>query len=142
MPKNLTKKTKRKLSSKRTARTSSRSRSRTFPYVIENGKPAFVLVPIDEYEQLVKDALVSDAVNQIQRGDDDFVDADDLALELAGGRLAQARKAKGMTQKQLGDKLKLPQSQISRIERNADHSTVRTLKRVAKALGVDVSTLV
>ena len=141
MPKNLTSKTKKKLNGKRPARASSRSSSKTHPYVVENGKPAYVLIPIDEYEQLVKDALISDAVNQIQQSDDDFVDADELALELASGRIAQARKAKGMTQKQLGNKLKLPQSQISRIERNADRSTVRTLKRVARALGVDVGSL-
>ena len=66
----------------------------------------------------------------------------DFALELAAERIAKARKAKGLTQKQLGEKLNLPQSQISRIERNPDRTTVRTLKRIARALGVDVSSLV
>jgi transcriptional regulator with XRE-family HTH domain len=45
-------------------------------------------------------------------------------------------------QKQLTAKLKMPQSQISRIERNPNHTTVRTLKRIAKALGVEVSALI
>ncbi len=70
-----------------------------------------------------------------------WVDADQFALELAGQRIARARKAAGLTQKQLGDRLKLPQSQISRIERNPDHTTVRTIRKLAQALGVDVSAL-
>jgi len=86
--------------------------------------------------------MVQHAIAQIESGDNDFVDADDFALELAAERIAKARKAKGFTQKQLGEKLNLPQSQISRIERNPDRTTVRTLKRIARALGVDVSALV
>ena len=70
-----------------------------------------------------------------------WVDADDLALDLAADRIAKARKAAGLTQKQLADKLGLPQSQISRIERNPDRTTVRTLRRLAQALNVDVSKL-
>ncbi len=101
-----------------------------------------MLVPIDEYERLIKIDMVQDTVAQIERGDDDFVDADDFALELAAERIAAARKAKGLTQKQLGERLNLPQSQISRIERNPDRSTVRTLKRIARALGVDVGVLI
>jgi ribosome-binding protein aMBF1 (putative translation factor) len=111
-------------------------------YVVENGRPAYVLVPVDEYERMVKASMIDSAVQKL--GDDgvEWVDADVLRVELAGERVAAARKAAGLTQKQLGAKLKLPQSQISRIERNPDHTTVRTLKRVARALGVDVSALV
>ncbi|HKQ47016.1 MAG TPA: helix-turn-helix transcriptional regulator [Phycisphaerae bacterium] len=56
--------------------------------------------------------------------------------------IAKARKAAGLTQAELAARLKLPQSQISRIERNPDRTTIRTLKRIAKSLGVDVSALV
>ena len=113
-----------------------------YPYVIEDGKPTYVLVPLEEYEGLVKASMVERAVAQIEGGNEDLVDADQVALELAAERVARARKAAGLTQKQLGAKLKLPQSQISRIERNPDHTTLRTLKRVARALGVDVRALV
>ncbi len=111
-------------------------------YVIENGRPKYVLVPVDEYEQLIKADMVKQAVKQIESKDDDFVDADDLALQIAGDRIARARKSAGLTQQQLAKKLNIPQSQISRIERNPDHTTIRTLKRVAKALKVDVRALV
>ncbi|HSW44699.1 MAG TPA: helix-turn-helix transcriptional regulator [Phycisphaerae bacterium] len=36
----------------------------------------------------------------------------------------------------------MPQSQISRIERNPDHTSVNTLKRIARALDVDVRHLI
>ena len=121
---------------------SPRRNTQEHSYIVENGRTAYVLVPIDEYEELIKTRMVQHAIAQIESSDNDFVDADDFALELAAERIAKARKAKGLTQKQLGAKLNLPQSQISRIERNPDRTTVRTLKRIARALGVDVSSLV
>lgn len=111
-------------------------------YVVENGEPAYVLVPIDEYEKLIEASMAAEAVAQIERGDDDFVDADEFFRQIAGERIANARKAAGLSQTALGAKLGVPQSQISRIERNPDRTTVRTLKRIAKALGIEVSALV
>ncbi len=102
---------------------------------------AFVLVPIDEYERLTSGGMLASALDRLS-DDEGVVDADALALELVGQRIAKARKAAGLTQVLLGKKLNLPQSQISRIERNPDRTTVRTLKRIARALGVSVSALV
>ncbi|MFH0983018.1 MAG: helix-turn-helix transcriptional regulator [Planctomycetota bacterium] len=90
----------------------------------------------------MKADLAHCAVNKLHDPDTAWVDADVLARRLAAERIVAARKAAGLTQKQLGEKLKLPQSQISRIERRPDHTTVRTLKRIARALGVDVSALI
>jgi ribosome-binding protein aMBF1 (putative translation factor) len=91
---------------------------------------------------MVKADMAGAAIAKLKDDKAEWVDADALRLELAGERIAKARKAAGLTQKQLGARLKLPQSQISRIERNPDRTTVRTLKRIAKALGADVSALV
>lgn len=130
-------------SSRRTAptrlRQSATSKNR---YVIENGEPIYVMVPVDEYEKLIKADMVKHAVMQIDSKEDDFVDANDVALQIAGDRISRARKNAGLTQLQLAKKLRIPQSQISRIERNPNHTTIRTLKRVAKALNVDVRSLV
>lgn len=91
----------------------------------------------------VKSAMIHSAVSKLERATDaDWVDAGAFGLELAAERIAEARKAAKLTQKQLGDKLGLPQSQISRIERNPDRTTVRTLKRIARALKVDLGALV
>jgi ribosome-binding protein aMBF1 (putative translation factor) len=91
---------------------------------------------------MVKANMMDHTVSRLDDPEDQWVDADELRVELAAERIAAARKAAGLTQKQLGEKLNLPQSQISRIERKPDHTTVRTLKRIAKALGVDVRALI
>ena len=113
-----------------------------YPYVVENGEPAYVLVPTEEYERMVKAEMARDAEKILEDPNVEWVDADEFALQLAADRIARARKAKNLTQKQLAQRLKVPQSQISRIERNPDRTTVRTLKRIARALGVDVSALI
>ena len=109
---------------------------------MQDGEPTHVVVPIAQYEELLKASMVESAVTKLQDENVQWVDADDLGLELAAERIVAARKAAGLTQKQLGDKLGLPQSQISRIERNPDHTTVRTLKKIARALSADISALV
>ncbi len=108
---------------------------------MEDDQPTHVLVPIGEYEDLLKARMVEQATSKLREKNVGWVDAQALGRQLAAERIAQARKAKGVTQKQLGERLGLPQSQISRIERNPDRTTVRTLKRIAKALGVDVRAL-
>ena len=163
MPKNHTKSTKQRKSTRKTvaqkghknergskpkrnagARTTDRgaTAAASFPYVMKGGKPAYVLVPVAEYEELVKARLAAGALAKMNDDDDTaWVNADDLALEFAAQRIAVARKAAGFTQKALGEKLNIPQSQISRIERKPDHTTVRTLKKIARALKVDVRSL-
>ena len=111
-------------------------------FVVENGRPTFALIPYEEYEQLLISSMAESAIAVLEDPNTKWIDADELALQLAGEKIAKARKAAGLTQKQLGEKLKLPQSQISRIERNPDRTTVRTLKRIAKALKVDIRSLV
>ena len=111
-------------------------------YLVRDGDTTHVLVPIEEYERLVKAETVDRILAKLEDPKTEWVDADDLAIEFATESVVKARKAAGLTQKQLADRLGVPQSQISRIERNPDRTTVRTLKRIAKALRVDVSALI
>ncbi len=98
---------------------------------------------MDEYERLVKSEMALQAIAQIENEKPgDLIGAEELGRELARDAIVKARKAAGLTQVQLAKKLKMPQSQISRIERNPDRTTVRTLKRIAKALKVDVGKLI
>lgn len=53
-----------------------------------------------------------------------------------------ARKKARITHKLVGEKIGVPQPTISRIERKPDRTTVRTLKRIAEALSVDVNVYV
>jgi ribosome-binding protein aMBF1 (putative translation factor) len=118
------------------------SKSGEYACVVQEGQVAYVLVPVDEYERLIKADMVRSAVKKLDDPKTKWVDADEVALELAGQRIAQARKKAGLTQKQLADKLSIPQSQVSRIERHPDHTTVRTLKKIARALKVNVTALI
>ena len=123
-------------------RTSRRPRAASLAYVVENDRQTHVLLPVEEYDRLCLSAEVQKLTAKLEDPKAEWVDADAFVLQLAGSRIAEARKARRLTQKALGKKLGLPQSQISRIERNPDHTTVRTLKRIAHPLGVNVSALV
>lgn len=109
---------------------------------MRGGENTHVLVPIEEYERLVKAETVDKLLAKLEDPKTEWVDAGDFAIELATESVVKARKAAGLTQAQLAKKLGMPQSQISRIERNPDRTTVRTLKKIAKALRVDVSALI
>lgn len=90
---------------------------------------------------MIREAL-RDANRVIERSKpDDWVDADEILHELAKSRIAEVREKRGLTQRELGKRLGVPQSQVSRLERNPDSSTLRQLKRVAEALGVAVTDL-
>ncbi len=112
-------------------------------YLLHDGEPTHVVLPVDVYERLVKSEMALHTIAATEnRNDDDWIDAQDFGIELARDAVVQARKAAGLTQAQLAKKLGMPQSQISRIERNPDRTTVRTLKKIAKALRVDVRAFV
>ena len=110
--------------------------------VYESGRPKHVLVPVEQYERLEAEARNARMLAKFRDPATKWSPTDELGLKLAGNRIAVARKAKSLTQKQLAAKLKLPQSMISRIERNPDRSTLKTLKKIAAALGVDIKALV
>lgn len=114
-------------------------------HIVSGDRVTHVILAIEEYERLVKRGLELDAIAQRQgesRGDaTQWKDHRDLAAEIAGDAIALARKAKGLTQKQLAAKLNMPQSQISRIERHPDRTTIRSIQRIADALGVNVAML-
>ena len=106
-------------------------------------KVTHVVLPIDEYEELIATQMAHEVIASMEDDDNvEWIDFEDFAAQLAADRIVEARKARKMTQKALAAKLGVPQSQISRIERNPDRTTVRTLKKIAKALGVDVSALI
>jgi len=110
-------------------------------YVMRNNRPTHVLVPIDEYQELVNGAEVQQVVARLEDPTTQWVPARTAAVEFAGSWIAAARQRAGLTQKQLAERVGVPQSQISRIEKHPDHTTLRTMKRIAAALGLDVAAL-
>ena len=110
--------------------------------VVLDDDTTYVMLPLADYERLMEIVEAHELVDRLEDPKTEWIDFDDYKLQLAGGKIAAARKASNLTQIQLAKKLGVPQSQISRIERNPDQTTVRTLKRIAKAIGVDVKMLV
>lgn len=68
----------------------------------------------------------------------EWFDAADVLRECSMRQLASARKAKGITQKELGEKLGVPQSRVSTIERHPERVSADMLAKIARVLGVRV----
>ncbi len=111
-------------------------------YVMQNGHVSHVLMPIEEYQRIRAEQLARETASVLRDPKAKWYTVEEVALRLAGSRIEKARKAAGLTQKALAQKMGVPQSQISRIESNPDRSTVRTIRRIAAALGVDVRSLI
>lgn len=95
---------------------------------------------VDESEEMVKANMAQSAVEKLRHTPEDaWVDAGVFGLQLAGERIAEARKRAGLTQQQLAGQLSVPRSQISQIECKPNRSTARTLKKIARVLKVDVA---
>jgi ribosome-binding protein aMBF1 (putative translation factor) len=62
--------------------------------------------------------------------------------EFIVNRIAERRKARGLTQKELARRLKLRPSTISRMESRRANLTLATLRKIAKALGCSVPELI
>lgn len=65
-------------------------------------------------------------------------DADDKAI---GKAIVRLRKAAKMTQEDLAGEAEIDRSYLSEIESGYKNITVRTLRKIAKALDIKVSTL-
>ena len=59
-------------------------------------------------------------------------------IEQAGNLIKEARKSKGLTQKELGEKLGIGESRVSKYESGKENPTLATLQKIADALGVDL----
>ena len=114
----------------------------------KTGEPAFAVVPIDEYAALVAQAEeredVVDAYEGLQylRGGGETFPAEVIdAIGLHGQNPVKVyREYRGLSQTQLADKAGLRQASVSEAERGAA-ATVATLRKLAKALGVDFEQL-
>lgn len=66
---------------------------------------------------------------------------DRVTLELLPQSIREYRLRNHLTQDQLGQRLGVQKSQISKLERNSSNVTLDTLRRVFKALNVEVKIL-
>ncbi|MFH0796284.1 MAG: helix-turn-helix transcriptional regulator [Candidatus Omnitrophota bacterium] len=64
----------------------------------------------------------------------------DRFLKELGDMFRASRKKMGLTQKELAERLNIAQQVISRLERGASNSSIKTLQRIARALGAELRT--
>ncbi len=103
------------------------------------GRETHAVIPFDDYVYLVALQAARDALPMLTDPNYEWITTEEMLTEFAAPRIAAAREKKGLTQKQLGAKLGMPQSQVSRMEKHPGSVTYRTLQRVAKALGIKVT---
>lgn len=65
-----------------------------------------------------------------------------IFIKSVGKKLKEKRLLKGFSQELLAHEADIPPNQISRIERGEINTTIGTLFKICKALGIEVSELV
>jgi len=109
----------------------------TKPQTIEyNGKPAFVILPWEEYQGLIK--------NQIDPDESDIEFPHEVvAANVMGDSLIKAwREYKSLTQAELADMAGITQSALARMERPDTTPRRSSLKKLADAMGIAVEQLI
>ena len=111
----------------------------------QNGKPAFAVLPIDEYERLLEVADEAAGVRAFDayKATRPETFPDEVASRLLNGEhpVKVFREHRGMTQTQLAESAGLRQAYVSQIEAGSRIGTVDVLKRIAEALRVDLEDL-
>jgi DNA-binding XRE family transcriptional regulator len=102
-----------------------------------------VVLPLAEFEALRDAADHATAMAAVARGEEErLTSAEALALAEAVTPLAFWRRKRGLTQAVVADRASISQSTLAGMENGARVGTVAVLKRVAKALGVQIDDLV
>ena len=111
----------------------------------KTGEPAFAVVPVADYEQLVADSeMLADvaAYDAATAADEESFPIGLLDRILAGdNRVRIYREHRKMTQSALAKAANLRQATISQIENGGRTGTVGALSRLARALDVDLENL-
>jgi ribosome-binding protein aMBF1 (putative translation factor) len=111
------------------------NRPTEYQTISHDGRPAFVLIPVAEFERL-RPLLERDAVR------DGIPQAVVEANVLRDVPLVRAwREHLGLTQETVAERAGMKQPALARLERGESRPRTATLKRLAEALGVTVAQL-
>ncbi|MBT4131068.1 MAG: type II toxin-antitoxin system prevent-host-death family antitoxin [Candidatus Marinimicrobia bacterium] len=107
-------------------------RATEYQTINHNGKPAFVLVPVDDYERIrpmleIRETIPHEVVEQNVLHDVPLIKA--------------WREHLDMTQEELAEKAGMKQPALARLERGDGKPRTATLKRLADAMGIAVEAL-
>jgi ribosome-binding protein aMBF1 (putative translation factor) len=121
------------------------------PIIQSHGVATHVVVPIEEYRALVAassggamsmqaptaaptDAEVDAAIAVWNNPSTQWHDADAILREILTNGVASARKARGLSQADLGAALSASQSSVSRLEKNTEAASIGQLRQIAAML--------
>lgn len=120
------------------------------PQIIKkDGKPEYAVIPYDEYRRLVEDAEMLaevrgfDAARQaLATGEEELVPAEVVDRLLDGDNPVRVwREHRGLSAADLAKACGVTAAAISQIESGKRKSSVSLLKKIARALKVDLDTL-
>lgn len=115
-----------------------------------NGKPAFAVLPIDEYRallELVEDARDASALNRAAKRyakqEDETIPALVVDRLLAGEAPVRVwREHRGLTAAMLAELIDVTPAHISKLETGKGEPSIALLRKLAAALDVDLDLLV
>ncbi|MDQ3189902.1 MAG: helix-turn-helix domain-containing protein [Pseudomonadota bacterium] len=115
-----------------------------------NGKPAFAVLPIDEYRallELVEDAqdaaVLTRAAKRYARGEEETIPAAVVDRLLAGEAPIRVwREHRGLSAAMLSEMIGVTPAHISKLETGKGEPSLALLRRLATALGVDPDLLI
>jgi DNA-binding XRE family transcriptional regulator len=106
------------------------------PQIIkQNGKPAFAVIPWNDYQELLHNRIESD-------DSDVWFPNEVVKANVRGDSLIKAwREYLKLTQSELAAKAGMKQSALARLENNTVNPRKSTLLNLAKAMGISVEQL-
>ncbi len=109
----------------------------TDPQIItQNGKPAFAVIPWNEYQELIHKQIEPDEA-------DVWFPNEVVKANVRGDCLIKAwREYFKLTQAELAVKAGMKQSALARLESNSVSPRKATLAKLAEAMGIDVEQLI
>jgi DNA-binding transcriptional regulator YiaG len=108
---------------------------------VHKGK-RIVVLDEDEYDRLLDLIDAARARAALADPGDRELDWRDASRGLTGNRIADARSARGLSQRALAARLGVPQSTVSRWEKKDANLTLATVRKIASALDYAVPDLI
>ena len=104
--------------------------------IVQNGKPAFAVIPWDEYQKLIYKQITSDE-------SDVWFPNEVVKANVRGDCLIKAwREYFKLTQAELAAKAGMKQSSLARLEKSTTNPRKSTLTKLAKAMGIEIEQLI
>lgn len=112
----------------------------------KDGRPEWAVIPFDEYERLIEAYEDAEDIQAIQ---EHLAEAGEMIPDEVVDRLIDGENAikiwrehRGLTQQVLADAAGISKGYLSQLESGSREGTVTVLKRIAKALDIDLDLLV